>query len=911
MLTTKKKSQNDISNNIKQNIAIETVAKDLGLNLSKQGNDLVGNCPTGHHSHSQTCFHVNPKNNLCYCFNCNKGGSVLDLVMLAKSINFFEALKWFNNQYKLDFKINDYKPLTDEELAEQSRLETIALLYEAIFDEGKKRLFDDEGKDSLSYLTDKRGYDVENIKGMDVIYFPKDNEIKKILKEIYPDASEAINDLKLNGHFGDNFRLAFPYRNINGYITGFVKRSINPLGESIITYDGKQHEGVRFDSTPGLKKDDLFGLNKIKGTETIFIVEGYMDAMYLFELGQKNIVAVGQGLLSQKHLAGLKSKKIKNVIISFDNDEVGPSNTQKAIELILSNSHLNVFVIDPLKYRSCKDPDEFVKKNTFLEFQEIYNTAVDGNEWLINRLANGKNTFTEVEKLDLFEKVRKIAKVTKSRGNKNNLLFYLSEQVNMKDTEVRKLIGNISSSSDFWYFTDKGLMIDYEKYLRFICDLGYAKYYSGKDYQYIKVHNNIVKESSEPIIKDSILDWAANFDEEDQDETHIREYLLSQHQKYLSKSLFECIPPLEIRFKKDTIDTAYFYFKNCIVKINKLGKYEVLDYSSLESPIWETNIIQRDFHPVSGKKKRGDFKQFIWNISGKKKQKYLSLCTAIGYLLHDYKIQSNAKAVVLYDEKIKNTDNPEGRTGKSLIGKAIEQMKNCSRIDGKNFDFRSSFTFQQVKLATKVIDFNDVQKDFDFERLFSVITDAMTIEYKNKTPFEIPFSDSPKILISTNYSIKGVGSSYADRMFEVGISDYYNPSHKPKDDFGHDFFTEWDDEEWILFYEFMIYCIKLYLNKGLIKCEDPMLINRKIINATSVEFFEFAESSFSLDVKYGKKSMYNLFKTEIGYGNDMWDKCPVKQNTFTKYIKDYAEYKGYKYNPSRSNGSDYFTLSDK
>jgi hypothetical protein len=30
---------------------------------------------------------------------------------------------------------------------------------------------------------------------------------------------------------------------------------------SISTYDGK-HEGVRFDSTPGLKKDDLFGLKQ-------------------------------------------------------------------------------------------------------------------------------------------------------------------------------------------------------------------------------------------------------------------------------------------------------------------------------------------------------------------------------------------------------------------------------------------------------------------------------------------------------------------------------------------------------------------------------------------------------------------------------------------------------------------------
>jgi hypothetical protein len=96
----------------------------------------------------------------------------------------------------------------------------------------------------------------------------------------------------------------------------------------------------------------------------------------------------------------------------------------------------------------------------------------------------------------------------------------------------------------------------------------------------------------------------------------------------------------------------------------------------------------------------------------------------------------------------------------------------------------------------------------------------MTMNIKTKLLLKFHFGIT-KNIISTNYSIKGVGSSYADRMFEVGIADYYNPEHKPKDDFGHDFFSEWDDEEWILFYEFMIYCIKLYLNKGFKNVKTP------------------------------------------------------------------------------------------
>ena len=37
--------------------------------------------------------------------------------------------------------------------------------------------------------------------------------------------------------------------------------------------------GVRWDSTPGLKKSDIFGLHRIR-KETLLIVEGYPDATY-------------------------------------------------------------------------------------------------------------------------------------------------------------------------------------------------------------------------------------------------------------------------------------------------------------------------------------------------------------------------------------------------------------------------------------------------------------------------------------------------------------------------------------------------------------------------------------------------------------------------------------------------------
>ncbi|MBK7105607.1 MAG: toprim domain-containing protein [Ignavibacteriae bacterium] len=172
--------------------------------------------------------------------------------------------------------------------------------------------------------------------------------------------------MKLQGYFGDNFRLAFPYRSSEGFITGFMKRATAPKGITVTTFDGKPHDCVRWDSTPGLAKDDLFGLDKVdKSEQTLIVVEGYLDAIYLQTLGMNNITAVGQGMFGKKHLEGSRTRKIKNVVIAFDNDKVGPKNTLEAVELILKNSNIIPYVIDPVNYGNVKDPNEYFKAYGF------------------------------------------------------------------------------------------------------------------------------------------------------------------------------------------------------------------------------------------------------------------------------------------------------------------------------------------------------------------------------------------------------------------------------------------------------------------------------------------------------------------------------------------------------------------
>jgi hypothetical protein len=49
-------------------------------------------------------------------------------------------------------------------------------------------------------------------------------------------------------------------------------------------------------------------------------------------------------------------------------------------------------------------------------------------------------------------------------------------------------------------------------------------------------------------------------------------------------------------------------------------------------------------------------------------------------------------------------------------------------IDGKGFSFQKAFTYQRVSADTQIMTFQDIEKNFNFEKLFSVVTDGITVE---------------------------------------------------------------------------------------------------------------------------------------------------------------------------------------
>ena len=255
-----------------------------------------------------------------------------------------------------------------------------------------------------------------------------------------PDAEAEINSLSLSGASGDYFDIAIPYRDRSGMITGFMKRASEPEGITITLRDGTVKEKVRYDSTTGISKHDLFNLDKCKDQETLLIVEGYPDATYLFAAGIKNIAAVGQAKLSLSHLEGLNHNNVKRVIISFDNDNVGPDNTEAAIKLLLDKTEIIPFVLEPSLLSPHKDPDELVRHEGLDALKSILDKVENGISWLVKRKISKYDLTKELEKQEAFNVALSQELISRDEYDKEMLVDAIANIFSLqKETKKWKL----------------------------------------------------------------------------------------------------------------------------------------------------------------------------------------------------------------------------------------------------------------------------------------------------------------------------------------------------------------------------------------------------------------------------------------------------------------------------------------
>ena len=452
---------------------------------------------------------------------------------------------------------------------------------------------------------------------------------------------------------------------------------------------------------------------------------------------------------------------------------------------------------------------------------------------------------------------------------------------------------------DFWFSTfDKNgkekITIDPLKYKLFLERNGFKKHYPNDAQKptWVFIKSNKVKITSVEIIKDFVLDYLMK-----QEEYEVWNYC-AKYQNLFTESFLLMLESIELEMLNDTRSTSFIAYNNGVLEITK-DEVKLIDYIDIDFYIWENHIINRDFVVLDDFE--NDYKAFVNNISNNEP---LATECAIGYLISTYKNRSNNKAIILNDEVI--SENPEGGTGKGVFVQGISQIRKSSIIDGKLFDGKKSFPYQTVSLDTKILVFDDVVKNFNFEEKFSLVTEGLTLERKNKDAIKLNVHESPKLIISTNYAIRGEGNSHDRRRYELEIAQYYGKDLTPEDEFGRQLFDDWDLSDYQKFDNYIVYCLQLFLNTGLVKQNAKNIRMRKFIAETTMEFYEWINDSENCNrnIRNDKKVFFDKFVEEYP-DFKKW----LTRKKFNIWVQKFCSFMNYEYKSGNSNGLQWFEIN--
>ncbi len=482
---------------------------------------------------------------------------------------------------------------------------------------------------------------------------------------------------------------------------------------------------------------------------------------------------------------------------------------------------------------------------------------------------------------------------------------------------------------------------------------------------FIQVQDFVVKEVHFSTMKDFTIRWAREHNVE-----HAVQNLLLNSKRFKADTL-EQINPITLNFKNNTADSQLLFFENKMLRVTADGVEESKN-GSMGTFAWEKTVCRHAFKRMEPafstaydaannrytlrinhthshyfrflinasrifwreefeNRATGDLSkdesyilQYHWSINAprlsdeeqqEQEQHLLNKIFAIGYLLHSYKSFSRAWGVWVMENKITDEDESSGGSGKTFMLRFLKNFKNMVMVNGRDKELtRNRFSFGRVTENTDLLLIDDADKYLPFGYFFSMITDNMVVEPKNKDSREISFQDSPKVVVTSNYPPSANDGSTARRILNVVFSDYYHKatddndyidSMRIADDFGYELHTpgykwEWWNED----YNFCVDCLQFYLStiphNSILMPPMENVERRMRIQAIGTAFMEWADVFFSqgspnLNTKLIKAIAKESFDPRGKYSPHM----------FTKKLRQYCQLCPYieSLNPEEVSGS--------
>lgn len=415
------------------------------VSLKRKGRNYFGLCPF--HNEKSPSFSVSPDKQIFHCFGCNVGGNVFHFIMKIENVSFFESVSILATRAGIELP-------TVTSGYDEAKTKLKNEVYKLNLDAAEfyhQNLYKPTSKTAQEYIK-KRKLDNNTLKSFLIGYAGTSNELLSYLKSKgYSEEvmlASALIGKSREGRLYDKFRnrIMFPIQDIRNRVIAFGGRNVVQK-EKYDAFDPKylnSPENIVYS-----KGRNLFGLNVAKRhaengmLKRLLIVEGYMDAISLYQRGITNVVAsLGTALTDNQ--GRLLRRNAEQVILGYDSDGPGQNAIMRGID-ILRSMGVDIRV---LQISGAKDPDEFVLKYGPDRFRKCMDNAISVVEFKVKVLKKDLNLDNISDKIKFLNEMAKVLATVDNTMEREVYIDKLSETYKITKEAIYSEVNKILFKTD-------------------------------------------------------------------------------------------------------------------------------------------------------------------------------------------------------------------------------------------------------------------------------------------------------------------------------------------------------------------------------------------------------------------------------------------------------------------------------